>query len=157
MSRALLLALALSLAGPARAESSAAAVAPALQPDAAHGARRARELPTVASFPTPLAGTLARVLAALAAITGGGAGLAWWSRRRRGRPGATSSRIQVLASRAIGPRHQVVLIEIGERRLLLGTAPESVRALADLSEVEPFADQLARALPTAELDALGAP
>jgi flagellar biogenesis protein FliO len=116
----------------------------------AAGADSRSELPGVAAFPTPLAGTLARVLAALAAISGAGAGLAWWSRKRRGIGASSASRIQVLASRAIGPRHNVVLIEVGERRLLLGTAPESVRALADLSEIEPFAAQLARELPESE-------
>jgi flagellar biosynthetic protein FliO len=120
------------------------AAAPAL------GAEAARALPEAASFPTPLAGTLARVLAALAVITGTGAGLAWWSRKRRGISSSGASRIQVIASRAIGPRHQLVLVEVGERRLLLGTAPESVRALADLSEVAPFEAQLARELPEAE-------
>ena len=121
-----------------------AAAAPALAGDAA------RALPEVASFPTPLAGTLARMLAALAAISGAGAGLAWWSRRRRGISSASPSRIQVIASRAIGPRHQLVLVEVGERRLLLGTGPESVRALADLSEGGSFEAQLARELPDAE-------
>jgi len=129
---------------------------PALAADAVPGARlrTAAAVPELASFPTPLAGTLARVLAALAVISGTGAGLAWWNRRRRGPASAASSRIQVVASRAIGPRHHVVLIEVGDRRLLLGTAPESVRALADLSEVPAFAAQLARELP--ELERAGA-
>jgi flagellar biogenesis protein FliO len=145
MTRALLAALLLALAVPALAQERAPAAA-AEEP----GTARARALPEVASFPTPLAGTLARVLAALAAITGTGAGLAWWSRRRRGAAGGTSQRIQIVASRAIGPRHTLVLVEVGERRLLLGTAPESVRALADLTEIEPFAAQLARELPESE-------
>lgn len=133
MTRALLAALLLALSTPAFADEPVRAVTP-----------------VAASFPTPLAGTLARVLAALAVITGAGATLTWWTRKRRGIGSSTGSRIQVIASRAIGPRHQVVLIEVGERRLLLGTAPDSVRALADLSEVEPFAAQLLRELPESE-------
>lgn len=124
---------------------------PALAQEAPDGAAGRPDAPPpaeqVGAFPTPLAGSFARVLAALALITGSGAGLAWWSRKRRGLIGSTTGRIQILASRAIGPRHQLVLIEVGERKLLLGTAPESVRALADLSEVPPFAAQLARELP----------
>jgi flagellar biogenesis protein FliO len=147
MTRVLLALLLLALAAPAAAEQPASTLPPGL---AAHGAAAK---PAAAAFPTPLAGTLARVLAALAVITGTGAGLAWWSRKRRGIAGSATSRIQVLASRAIGPRHQVVLIEVGERRLLLGTAPDSVRALADLSEVEPFAAQLLRELPESERSA----
>jgi flagellar biosynthetic protein FliO len=127
MMRALLVAAMLAAALPAAAETLAAA-------------------PETGAFPTPLAGTLSRVLVALALISGAGAALAWWSRRRRGPNSSGPSRIQVLASRAIGPRHHVVLIEVGERRLLLGTAPESVRALADLSEVPPFAAELERRL-----------
>jgi flagellar biogenesis protein FliO len=133
----------LALAAPAMAE---------VAPDADAGRDSARSTEPVGAFPTPLAGSFARVLAALALITGTGAGLAWWSRKRRGLIGTTAGRIQVLASRAIGPRHQLVLIEVGERRLLLGTAPESVRALADLSEVPPFAAQLGRELPEIERD-----
>lgn len=144
MTRALLAALLLATAGAALAEE------PAPAPGAQTAALGTRALPEVASFPTPLAGTLARVLAALAAITGAGAGLAWWSRRRRGLAGRASHRIQIVASRAIGPRHQLVLVEVGERRLLLGTAPESVRALADLTEIEAFSAQLARELPESE-------
>ena len=142
MTRALLAAAFLALANPALADDGPSALPPAF---VKHGAAA-----TPASFPTPLAGTLARVLAALAVITGTGATLAWWSRKRRGIVGISGNRIQVIASRAIGPRHQIVLIEVGERRLLLGTAPESVRTLADLSEVEPFAAQLLRQLPESE-------
>jgi flagellar biogenesis protein FliO len=142
MTRALLAAAFLALAGPALADGDVPSLPPGF---AKHGATA-----SPASFPTPLAGTLARVLGSLAVITGTGASLAWWSRKRRGIAGTTGSRIQVIASRAIGPRHQLVLIEVGERRLLLGTAPESVRTLADLSEVEPFAAQLLRELPESE-------
>jgi flagellar biogenesis protein FliO len=129
----------LSLATPALAQDTPDASAG--RPDSPSPAAQ------IGDFPTPLAGSFARVLAALALISGGGAALAWWSRKRRGLIGSTTGRIQILASRAIGPRHQLVLVEVGERRLLLGTAPESVRALADLSEVPPFAAQLARELP----------
>jgi flagellar biogenesis protein FliO len=104
-------------------------------------------LPQVEAFPTPMAAPLARILAALCLISAGGALLAWWSRKRRGiRPG-NEHRIQVLASRGIGPRHNVVLLEVGDHRLLIGTAPESVTTLADLSEIPAFAEQLAGALP----------
>ena len=104
-------------------------------------------LPEVEAFPTPMAAPLARILAALCLISAGGAVLAWWSRKRRGiRPG-NEHRIQVLASRGIGPRHNVVLLEVGDHRLLIGTAPESLTTLADLSEVPSFSEQLAAELP----------
>lgn len=137
--------LMLCFALPATAEPDPAATDTTTAPAAA--AERA--------FPTPLAGSFARVLAALALITGSGAALAFWSRKRRGLVGSPTGRIQILATRAIGPRHQLVLVEVGERRLLLGTAPESVRTLADMSEVPPFAAQLARELPGLGDDAAG--
>ena len=81
-----------------------------------------------------------------------GAVLAWWSRKRRGiRPG-NEHRIQVLASRGIGPRHNVVLLEVGDHRLLIGTAPESLTTLADLSEIPSFSEQLAAELPERRAD-----
>ncbi len=105
------------------------------------------ELPDVKSFPSPMAAPLARMFGILFVLCAAAAGLAWWSRRRRGIGPGNENKIQIVASRGIGPRHNLVLVEVGERRLLLGTGPETVSSLADLTEVPPFSEELARALP----------
>jgi flagellar biosynthetic protein FliO len=97
--------------------------------------------------PAPLFGPAARGLTALALVCGAAAALSWWTRRRRGGAQRADSRIRVLATRGLGPRHHLVLVEVGERRLLVGTSPQSVATLADLSELPGFAARLEREVP----------
>ena len=90
---------------------------------------------------------------ALAAVLGLVA-LAAWAARRAGlaRPVANAP-LKPVASLALGARERVVVVEVGGRWLVLGVAPGSVRALADLPPGEiappaaapPFAEWLARA------------
>ena len=54
--------------------------------------------------------------------------------------------IEVLASRNLGSRHQLALVEVGEHRLLVGMSPESITTLADLSLL-PFGAELDRGMP----------
>ncbi len=108
----------------------------------------AQALPDVDGFPSPMAAPMARMFGVLFVLCAGAGALAWWSRRRRGIGTGNENRIQIIASRGIGPRHNLVLVEVGERRLLLGTGPETVAPLADLSELPPFAAELANALPS---------
>ena len=103
--------------------------------------------PVAASFPTPMAATFARICAAIALISGAGVALAWWSKRQRISRSGGEHRIDILATRALGARHNVVLIGVGDRKLLVGTSPDSVRALADLSEAPAFSAQMDRELP----------
>ncbi|MCP4006720.1 MAG: hypothetical protein GY725_21280 [bacterium] len=108
------------------------------------------ETPPVAAFPTPMAVPLARICLAIALISGTGFGLAWWTRNKRGQIRGTDARIEVVASRNISPRHQVVLIDVAGQRLLIGTGGESIRTLADLSESHAFSEALNRQLPTGD-------
>lgn len=60
------------------------------------------------------------------------AGLVLWLLRRLQRTGGwpgASRRIQVLETRALGPRHRLVLVRVGGREWLLGVSPSEIRAV----------------------------
>ncbi len=98
-------------------------------------------------FPTPLLGPLTRAGLALGALSLVSGGLAWWARRRRTAIAGGSTRIEILAAKGIGPRHQVVLLDVGGHRILVGTAGDHIAALADLSESPSFEAVLERERP----------
>ncbi len=117
---------------------------------AAPEAEAAARNPSVNSFPTPMVAPLTKVGLALAAISALSGGLALWSRRRRRTLGGADANIRILANRSLSNRHQVVLLDVGGHRLLVGTGGDAVTILADLSEKEFFSDKLDRHLPRAE-------
>ncbi len=99
------------------------------------------------TFPTPLAEPLARICIAIAMLSATGFGLAYWARQRRFGISGPNARIDIVATRSLGARHQVVLLDVGGHRLLVGTGSDSIRTLADLTESEAFAERLAQELP----------
>ncbi len=127
-----------------------ALVVAATAASAAPGAAEALRNPSVDSFPTPMVAPLTKIGFALAAISALSAGLALWSRRRRKALGGTNANIRILANRSLSNRHQVVLLDVGGHRLLVGTGGDAVTILADLTETELFSDKLDRHLPRAE-------
>lgn len=56
-------------------------------------------------------------------------GSLWLLRRFRIGQGAAGSVLKVVASTAVGPRENVVVVEIGDEWLVLGVAPGNVRLL----------------------------
>lgn len=107
-------------------------------------------LPSEGYQSVEMLGGLAMVLAAIFALA--------WAVRRVG-PGRSvaASGLRVLGGVAVGARERVVLIEAGERQLLLGVAPGRVQLLEVLEQpLKPgrpvtdglsFADRLRGALP----------
>jgi flagellar biosynthetic protein FliO len=71
-------------------------------------------------------------LFALVVLLAASAGGVLWLLRRlqlKGAwPGATR-RIQMLESRALGPRHRLVLVRVGDREWLLGVSPSEIRSI----------------------------
>ncbi len=130
---AALVVLALALA-PAAARSA----------DAPTGAER---LSAVDSFPTPMAAPLWRIGLVLAGISATSGGLALWSRRRRLALGGADANIRVLANRSLTSRHQVLLLDVGGHRLLVGTGTNAITLLVDLTEKELFSRTLDRHVP----------
>lgn len=58
--------------------------------------------------------------------------LAWIARRFMQGVGVQSSVFRVVASHALGPRERLVLIQVGEKQVLLGVAPGQVSSLQPL-------------------------
>lgn len=78
-------------------------------------------------------GDLAPAAARAAAAVGGIAALVALSRARPGR-GAPASAVAVIEARPLGRDAGIAVVEIGDRRLLLGFGPAGVRLLAKLGE-----------------------
>ncbi len=111
------------------------------------GAEPVTEKPDVAAFSSPTIAPLSRLAFAVAGIGALGWGLTHWSKRRRAKVGGEQARIQVLATRSVGPRHQVALLAVGDHRLLVGMGGDSITALADLTAEESFSEELAKNMP----------
>jgi flagellar protein FliO/FliZ len=72
---------------------------------------------------------LLRVIIALLVVVGAVIAAGRFARRMRGFSGASNSALQVIGQLPVGARERAVLIRVGERQLLLGVAPGSVRTL----------------------------
>ncbi len=99
----------------------------------------------VAAFPTPAREPFAKLALAVALVGVAGGSIAWWARRRVGPRGPQSERIEVLARKSLGPRHQVALIEVAGKRLLVGMGGDAIATLADFGEEPAFETALAGA------------
>ncbi len=75
------------------------------------------------------------LVVALAAL----AGVALWLLRRlrvQGTWPGSTRRIQMLESRALGPRHRLVLVRVGDQEWLLGVSPSEIRPIGGWSVEE---------------------
>ncbi|NMG33181.1 flagellar biosynthetic protein FliO [Azoarcus sp. TTM-91] len=64
-----------------------------------------------------------------------------WLIKRLGAPRGSAAALKVLGAAPVGPRERVVLVELGEKVLVLGVAPGNVRTLhvMDKDELPPAA------------------
>ncbi len=86
--------------------------------------------PAPASAAPPDTGwALLQMVLALALVIGLLVGCLWLLRRLRIGQGVHGTVLKVVASAAVGPRENVVVVEIGEQWLVLGVAPGNVRLL----------------------------
>jgi flagellar protein FliO/FliZ len=92
-------------------------------------------LPSIAADPAlpPLAtssfASMLQVLFGLGLVLGAIAGTAWLLRRFAPGQVAASGAIRVVGGVAVGPKERVVLVDVGETRLVLGVAPGHVSTL----------------------------
>ena len=107
----------------------------------------AEEPPPVGSFPSPTLAPLTKIGIAIGGVSLLGLGFTVWGRRRWRGTGGDATRISVIASRALGARHQIALIDIGGRRILIGMGGDSITTLADLSEEASFSAELESQIP----------
>ncbi len=85
-------------------------------------------------------------------------GTLWLMRRLRIGQGSSGGVVRVIASAAVGPRENVVVVEVGDEWLVLGVAPGNVRLLQTRPRGQTAADGTAPAAFAARLlDALRQP
>lgn len=90
-------------------------------------------------------GSLALVLAALLAV--------WYLCKKTGRlpaQGMSGNGIRLVARKAVGPRHQLIMVEAADHLLLLGLSPEGLRLLSPLGTVTAHPQGKSAALETEE-------
>jgi len=98
---------------------AAATVAPATPPAAAPGS---------------LGGQLAQMVFGLLLVVGLIFFLAWALRRMQGAAPKGGQVIEIVGSRAIGPRDRLLLVQVGKEQILIGHTPGSIEALHVLVE-----------------------
>lgn len=108
-------------------------IAVAWLPFAAAGAAPKAE--TAAPVLEPLAtGGLLNMLLGLIVVLAVIAGLAWMVRRTGALQGGAAGALRVLGGLSMGARERVVLVQVGDKQLLLGVAPGRVQTLYVLDE-----------------------
>lgn len=75
-------------------------------------------------------------------------------KRINGKPFGARNHIQLLSSVGVGPREKVILLQVGETQLLLGSTPNNIRTLHTFSEPVVTAD-LEQSMPSAFSSVLG--
>jgi len=116
------------------AVSASAAVAPS----SASGAV-ASSAPVPVAVPPFSAGSLAQVLFGLGLVIALIFALAWFLRRINGGGGFGQPGLKVVATLPLSTRERVVLVQAGEKQLLLGVAPGRINLLQSFDQpiVEP--------------------
>ena len=87
--------------------------------------------PVVHPSPT---GSLLKMILGLMLVLGVMAGVAYLVRRMLPGIGHQHSTIQVVGSASVGTRERVVVLEVGDRWLVVGVAPGQVSAIANLEK-----------------------
>ncbi len=98
----------------------------------------AEPVATVAAAPAAgggVAGQLAQLVLGLLLVLGLIFFLAWLLRRvQQAGPAGKGQVIDIVGSRALGPRDRLVLVQVGNEQILLGLSPGSITALHVLKE-----------------------
>jgi len=97
-----------------------------------------------AGAPGSLGGQLAQMVFGLLLVVGLIFFLAWLLRRMQGAAPKGGQVIEIVGSRALGPRDRLLLVQVGKEQILIGHTPGSIEALhvmADPVEVPASARQ----------------
>lgn len=130
----------------ANAATTGAAAVPAARVQPPDGLSRHPAKPTALTMApahgdtASAAGAVGGTLFALALVLGLIVGLAWLARRMPGLAGMRGGNgLRVVASLALGPRERLVVVEVGQTQLLLGTGASGTRLLHTLEAPLPVA------------------
>lgn len=88
----------------------------------------------VGATPAGLGGQVVQLILGLLLVVGLIFFLAWLLRRVQGVAPGQGHLIEVLSSRAIGPRDRLLLVQVGKEQILLGHSPGNIEALHVLAE-----------------------
>ncbi|KKO16229.1 MULTISPECIES: flagellar biosynthetic protein FliO [Pseudomonas] len=89
---------------------------------------------TPATAPGSLGGQLAQMVFGLLLVVGLIFFLAWLLRRMQSTAVKGGQVIEIVGSRAIGPRDRLLLVQVGKEQILIGHTPGSIETLHVLAE-----------------------
>ena len=89
---------------------------------------------TPATAPGSVGGQLAQMVFGLLLVVGLIFFLAWLLRRMQSTAVKGGQVIEIVGSRAIGPRDRLLLVQVGKEQILIGHTPGSIEALHVLAE-----------------------
>lgn len=89
---------------------------------------------SAAPLPGGLGAQLAQMVFGLLVVVGLIFVLAWLLRRMQGNAQRGAQVIEIVGSRAIGPRDRLLLVQVGKEQILIGHSPGSIEALHVLAE-----------------------
>lgn len=78
--------------------------------------------------------SLFKTIFGLAVVLGVMAALAWFAKRMTGRQGNSHSVARIVGGVSVGSRERVVVVEVGNRWLVVGVAADQVNAIANLGK-----------------------
>jgi len=84
--------------------------------------------------PGSLGGQLAQMVFGLLLVVGLIFFLAWLLRRMQGAAPKGGQVIEIVGSRALGPRDRLLLVQVGKEQILIGHTPGSIEALHVMAE-----------------------
>ncbi|MFJ4153778.1 flagellar biosynthetic protein FliO [Pseudomonas sp. NPDC089752] len=87
-----------------------------------------------AAAPGSLGGQLAQMVLGLLLVVGLIFFLAWLLRRMQGAAPKGGQVIEIVGSRALGPRDRLLLVQVGKEQILIGHTPGSIEALHVMAE-----------------------
>lgn len=85
-------------------------------------------------------GNLVQLVIALVVVLSAIVGVGWMVRRLGRFPAGAGAMLKVLGGLAVGQRERIVLIQVGEKQLLVGVAPGRIQTLHVLDEPLTVAD-----------------
>lgn len=102
---------------------------------------------TPATAPGSLGGQLAQMVFGLLLVVGLIFFLAWLLRRMQSTAVKGGQVIEIVGSRAIGPRDRLLLVQVGKEQILIGHTPGSIEALHVLAEPVEVPENACQATP----------
>ncbi|MFF5865869.1 flagellar biosynthetic protein FliO [Pseudomonas sp. NPDC012596] len=97
--------------------------------------------------PGSLGGQLAQMVLGLLLVVGLIFFLAWLLRRMQGAAPKGGQVIEIVGSRALGPRDRLLLVQVGKEQILIGHTPGSIEALHVMAEPVEVAASARQATP----------